>query len=92
MGAVIKTLPHLARPSDHIAKEVLAFTCIMLFNANASVQVKLYFFLFLGYYVIRRTLILEDQFYWSFESTTKDLSLNLKLRQIARFLSNEDFG
>ena len=39
MGAVVKTLPHLARPSDHIAKEVLAFTCIMLFNANASVQV-----------------------------------------------------
>ena len=39
MGAVIKTLPHLARPSDRIAKEVLAFTCIMLFNANASVQV-----------------------------------------------------
>ena len=40
MGAVIKTLPHLARPSDHIAKEVLAFTCIMLFNANSSVQVR----------------------------------------------------
>jgi inositol 1,4,5-triphosphate receptor type 1 len=39
MGAVIKALPHLARPSDRIAKEVLAFVCIMLFNANADVQV-----------------------------------------------------
>ena len=39
MGAVIKVLPHLARPSDRIAKEVLAFVCIMLFNANADVQV-----------------------------------------------------
>ena len=38
-GAVIKVLPHLARPSDRIAKEVLAFICIMLFNANANVQV-----------------------------------------------------
>ena len=38
-GAVIKVLPHLARPSDRIAKEVLAVICIMLFNANASVQV-----------------------------------------------------
>lgn len=39
MGAVIKALPHLARPSDRIAKEVLAFVCIMLFNANNDVQV-----------------------------------------------------
>jgi hypothetical protein len=39
MGAVIKVLPHLAKPSDRIAKEVLAFVCIMLFNANADVQV-----------------------------------------------------
>lgn len=41
MGAVIKALPHLARPSDRIAKEVLAFVCIMLFNANEEVQVSL---------------------------------------------------
>lgn len=39
MGAVVKALPHLARPSDTIAKEVLAFVCLMLFNANAEVQV-----------------------------------------------------
>ena len=39
MGAVINVLPHLARPSDRIAKEVLGFICIMLFNANAKVQV-----------------------------------------------------
>lgn len=43
MGAVIKALPHLARPSDRIAKEVLAFVCIMLFNANAEVQVSTLF-------------------------------------------------
>ena len=40
MGAVIKVLPHLARPSDRIAKEVLAFVCLMLFNANEGVQVE----------------------------------------------------
>ncbi|ELT91343.1 hypothetical protein CAPTEDRAFT_201920 [Capitella teleta] len=46
MGAVIKALPHLARPSDRIAKEVLAFVCIMLFNANNDVQSSLlYYFL-----------------------------------------------
>ena len=39
MGAVVKSLPHLARPSDRIAKEVLAFVCLMLFNANEEVQV-----------------------------------------------------
>ena len=39
MGAVIKVLPHLARPCDKIVKEVLAFVCIMLFNANEKVQV-----------------------------------------------------
>ena len=38
-GAVIKVLPHLARPSDRLAKEVLAFVSIMLFNANHEVQV-----------------------------------------------------
>jgi len=40
MGAVIKALPHLARPCDRTAKEVLAFVCIMLFNANEEIQVK----------------------------------------------------
>jgi len=39
MGAVIKALPHLARPCDRVAKEVLAFISIMLFNANEPVQV-----------------------------------------------------
>jgi len=39
MGAVIKALPHLARPSDRTAKEVLSFICIMLFNANEEIQV-----------------------------------------------------
>ena len=39
MGAVVKSLPHLARPADRIAKEVLAFCCLMLFNANEEVQV-----------------------------------------------------
>ena len=40
MGAVIKALPHLARPSDRTAKEVLSFVCIMLFNANEDIQVR----------------------------------------------------
>ena len=40
MGAVVKSLPHLARPADRIAKEVLAFCCLMLFNANEEVQVR----------------------------------------------------
>ncbi|XP_035825085.1 inositol 1,4,5-trisphosphate receptor type 3 isoform X3 [Aplysia californica] len=35
---IIKVLPHLARRSDDIAREVLAFICIMLFNANRDVQ------------------------------------------------------
>lgn len=39
MGAVVAVLPHLAKPCDRTAKEVLAFVCIMLFNANADVQV-----------------------------------------------------
>ena len=39
MGAVIKALPHLARPTDRTAKEVLSFVCIMLFNANEEIQV-----------------------------------------------------
>lgn len=34
-----KSLPHLASRNDEIAKEVLAFLCIMLFNANSQVQV-----------------------------------------------------
>jgi len=40
MGAVITALPHLARPSDRTAKEVLSFVCIMLFNANEEIQVQ----------------------------------------------------
>ena len=39
MGAVTKALPHLARPCDRIAREVLGFVSIMLFNANEPVQV-----------------------------------------------------
>ena len=38
LGTVIEALPHLGRPSDRIAKEVLSLMCIMLFNANAVVQ------------------------------------------------------
>lgn len=38
-GAMKKSLPHLASRNDFIAKEVLAFLCIMLFNANDTVQV-----------------------------------------------------
>jgi len=40
MGAVIMALPHLTRPSDRTAKEVLSFVCIMLFNANEEIQVR----------------------------------------------------
>ena len=36
---VNKVLPHLARRSDAVAREVLAFVSIMLFNANREVQV-----------------------------------------------------
>ncbi|XP_055891550.1 inositol 1,4,5-trisphosphate receptor type 1-like isoform X4 [Biomphalaria glabrata] len=45
-GAMRKSLPHLASRNDLIAKEVLAFLCIMLFNANDSVQQSMltYFF------------------------------------------------
>lgn len=41
---VNKVLPHLARRSDAIAREVLAFISIMLFNANREVQVVLHNF------------------------------------------------
>ncbi|CAE1323884.1 unnamed protein product [Acanthosepion pharaonis] len=37
-GAMNKCLPHLASRNDDIAKEVLGFLCIMLFNANQTVQ------------------------------------------------------
>ena len=37
-----KSLPHLASRNDEIAKEVLAFLCIMLFNANSQVQVSIH--------------------------------------------------
>ena len=40
LGGVVKSLPHLARPADRIAKEVLAFVALMLFNANEDVQVR----------------------------------------------------
>ncbi|BFZ19742.1 hypothetical protein BsWGS_22781 [Bradybaena similaris] len=45
-GAIRKALPHLATRNDLIAKEVLAFLCIMLFNANNTVQQSMltYFF------------------------------------------------
>ena len=46
MGAVVKVLPHLARPCDNIAKEVLAFICLSLFNANDDVQVYSQVFVF----------------------------------------------
>jgi len=48
MGAVTKALPHLARPCDRVAKEVLAFISIMLFNANEPVQVCLSLSLYLS--------------------------------------------
>ncbi|XP_041375271.1 inositol 1,4,5-trisphosphate receptor type 1-like [Gigantopelta aegis] len=35
---IVKVLPHLARRNDEIAREVLAFICLMLFNANRVVQ------------------------------------------------------
>ena len=38
-GAMRKSLPHLATRSEDVAREVLGFLCIMLFNANAKVQV-----------------------------------------------------
>lgn len=41
-GAMRKSLPHLATRNDLIAKEVLAFLCIMLFNANSTVQVMIF--------------------------------------------------
>lgn len=34
-----KVLPHIARRSDAIVREVLAFLSLMLFNANRDVQV-----------------------------------------------------
>ncbi|GFO23772.1 inositol 1,4,5-trisphosphate receptor type 3-like isoform x9 [Plakobranchus ocellatus] len=37
-NAILNVLPHLARRSDAIAREVLALICIMLFNANGVVQ------------------------------------------------------
>ncbi|XP_059139568.1 inositol 1,4,5-trisphosphate receptor type 1-like isoform X3 [Physella acuta] len=37
-SVITKVLPHLARRSDSIAREVLAFICLMLFNANREVQ------------------------------------------------------
>ncbi|KAK7114914.1 hypothetical protein V1264_000891 [Littorina saxatilis] len=37
-STIIKVLPHLARRNDDIVREVLAFICIMLFNANRNVQ------------------------------------------------------
>ncbi|XP_076470932.1 inositol 1,4,5-trisphosphate-gated calcium channel ITPR2-like isoform X2 [Babylonia areolata] len=45
-GSMKKSLPHLASRNDEIAKEVLAFLCIMLFNANSQVQQSMltYFF------------------------------------------------
>ena len=37
-GVALKVLPHLARPSDDITREVLALLCSLLFNANRNVQ------------------------------------------------------
>lgn len=37
--AMMKILPHLATRNEEVAKEVLGFLCVMLFNANHSVQV-----------------------------------------------------
>ncbi|XP_021341779.1 inositol 1,4,5-trisphosphate receptor type 2-like [Mizuhopecten yessoensis] len=37
-GAMNKALPHLSTRNEELAKEVLGFLCILLFNANTSVQ------------------------------------------------------
>ncbi|KAK3086885.1 hypothetical protein FSP39_024881 [Pinctada imbricata] len=37
-GAMKKSLPHLSTRNEDVAKEVLGFLCLMLFNANTSVQ------------------------------------------------------
>ncbi|KAK0061845.1 inositol 1 4 5-trisphosphate receptor type 2, partial [Biomphalaria pfeifferi] len=37
-NVINKVLPHLSRRNDNIVREVLAFICIMLFNANRDVQ------------------------------------------------------
>lgn len=39
---VCKVLPHIARRSDAIVREVLAFLSLMLFNANRDVQVYMF--------------------------------------------------
>jgi len=36
---MMKILPHLATRNEEVAKEVLGFLCVMLFNANHTVQV-----------------------------------------------------
>ena len=39
-GSMRKCLPHLATRNEDVAREVLGFLCIMLFNANMHVQVQ----------------------------------------------------
>ena len=39
-GSMRKCLPHLATRNEDVAREVLGFLCIMLFNANIHVQVQ----------------------------------------------------
>lgn len=53
-----KILPHLANPSDQIAKEVLSLQAMMLFNANHSIQVRsgLLSFCHLDGFVLSRNL------------------------------------
>lgn len=38
-GSMSKCLPHLATRNEDVAREVLGFLCVLLFNANQTVQV-----------------------------------------------------
>ena len=46
-GSMRKCLPHLATRNEDVAREVLGYLCIMLFNANAHVQVQVVKILFI---------------------------------------------
>lgn len=58
-----KCLPHLATRNEDLAREVLGFLCVLLFNANQTVQVKLtidivYMHSFLLTYFFSNTLLI----------------------------------
>ncbi|XP_062618413.1 inositol 1,4,5-trisphosphate receptor type 1-like [Saccostrea cucullata] len=88
---VNKVLPHIARRSDSICREVLAFLSIMLFNANRDVQKSM-----LDYYLSTREevffMAVRERMQISTNSIKEKMILRRKFQQKGRSLLAQHQG